>query len=104
MEYSFDAVEAYYVENSVALSYTHRLFGEVDLQGKVTRSLFDYSARPTQPSHTDTLDTAGGSLGYNLRNRTRIGLNYEYARRRSPAFASRNYQRRRVFISWLFAF
>lgn len=104
MEYSFDVVEAYYIENSAALTYTQRLFGEVDLQGRVSRSLFDYSARPTQPPHTDTLDTAVGSLGYNLRNRTRIGLNYEYTRRKSPAFASRNYQRRRVFLSWLFAF
>lgn len=104
LEYSFDAVEAYYVENSGTLTYTHRLFGEVDLQGKVGRSLFDYSARTTEPPHKDTFDTAGGSLGYNLRNRTRVAVNYEYARRRSPAIADRNYQRRRVFLSWLFAF
>ena len=104
VEYSFDVAEAYYVENSGTLAYTHRLFGEVDLQGKVARSSFDYSARPTERPHIDTLDTAGGSLGYNLRNRTRISLNYEYSRRRSPAFSARNYQRRRVFLSWLFAF
>ena len=104
VEYSFDAVEAYYVENSGTLSYTHRLFGAVDLQAKVARSLFDYSARATEPPHKDTLDTAGGSLGYNLRNRTRISMNYEYSRRRSPAFSARNYQRRRIYLSWLFAF
>ena len=104
VEYSFDTVDAYYVENSGTLIYTQRLFGEVDLQGKMARSVFDYSARETEPPHKDTLDTAAGSLGYNLRNRTRIALNYEYARRRSPAFAERNYQRRRVFLSWLFAF
>lgn len=104
VEYSFDAVEAYYLENSLALTYTHRLFGEVDGQGKLMRSQFDYSARLTEPAHVDTLDTAAGSLGYNLRNRTRIALNYEYSRRRSPAFALRNYQRRRIFVSWLFAF
>lgn len=104
VEYSFDTVDAYYVENSGTLVYTQRLFGEVDLQGKVARSVFDYSARETETPHKDTLDTAAGSLGYNLRNRTRIALNYEYARRRSPAFAARNYQRRRVFLSWLFAF
>ena len=103
VEYSFDTVDAYYVESSGMLSYTHRLFGEVDLQGKIARSVFDYSARETEPSHQDSLDTAAGSLGYNLRNRTRIALNYEYARRRSPAFAARNYQRRRIFVSWLFA-
>jgi hypothetical protein len=103
VEYSFDTVDAYYVESSGMLSYTHRLFGEVDLQGKIARSVFDYSARETEPPRKDSLDTAAGSLGYNLRNRTRIALNYEYARRRSPAFAARNYQRRRIFVSWLFA-
>jgi len=103
VEYSFDTVDAYYVEQSGMLSYTQRLFGEVDLQGKIARSVFDYSARETEPPHQDSLDTATGSLGYNLRNRTRIAVNYEYARRRSPAFADRNYQRRRIFLSWLFA-
>ena len=49
VEYSYDTVDAYYVENSGSHSYTHRLFGEVDLQGKVARSLFDYSARQTEP-------------------------------------------------------
>jgi hypothetical protein len=104
VEYSFDAVEAYYVENTGSLTYTHRLFGAVDAQGKVARSQFDYSARTTEPPHKDTLDSAAGSLGYNLRNRTRIALNYEYSRRRSPEFSARNYQRRRVYLSWLFAF
>ena len=85
IEYSFDTAEAYYVENSVTLTYTHRLFGEVDAQvpGRAI-GLRLQRARPTLPPHKDTLDTAGGSLGYNLRNRTRIAVNYEYARRRSP--------------------
>jgi hypothetical protein len=104
VEYSFDATEAYYLENTASLTYTHRLFGAVDAQGKVARSQFDYSARATEPPHKDTLDTALGGLGYNLRNRTRIALNYEYSRRRSPALSTRNYQRRRVYLSWLFAF
>ncbi len=43
VEYSFDTVDAYYVENSGTLIYTQRLFGEVDLQGKIARSVFDYS-------------------------------------------------------------
>ena len=104
VEYSFDAGEAYYLENSVTLGYTHRLFGAVDAQVLGTHGAFDYEARPRLPAHTDTLDSAAGSVGYNLRNRTRIALNYEYARRRSPVFAERNYQRRRAFLSWQFAF
>ena len=104
IEYSLDNSEGYYVENSASLAYTHRLFGQVDVQAKAARSAFDYSARATEPAHVDTYDTVGGSLGYNLRNRTRVAVNYEYARRQSPAFAARNYQRRRAFLSWMFAF
>jgi len=103
-EYSFDATEAYYVENSLGVAYTQRLFGEVDAQIRGAWSLFDYSARADSPPHKDTLNTLGGSLGYNLRNRTRIAVNYEDARRRSPEIASRNYDRRRIFLSWAFAF
>jgi hypothetical protein len=104
VEYSFDTEQAYYVEQSVTVAYTHRLFGDVDAQVMGMHAAFEYDARPTLPAHTDTYDTVAGSLGYNLRNRTRIALNYEYARRRSPAFAERNYERRRAFLSWQFAF
>ena len=104
VEYSFDTAEAYYLEQSATVVYTHRLFGEVDAQVRGSRASFDYDARINQPPHTDTLDTAAGSVGYNLRNRTRVAVNYEYARRRSPAFADRNYERRRAYLSWLFAF
>jgi hypothetical protein len=103
-EYSFDSTDAYFVENSVMLAYTHRLFGEVDLQLRGGRSIFDYSARVDVPARTDTLDTAAGSLGYNLRNRTRIALNYEINKRRAPELPGRNYDRRRIYLSWLFAF
>ena len=104
VEYSFDTGEGYYLEQSATVAYTHRLFGDVDAQVLGTHAAFEYDARPRLPAHTDTYDIASGSLGYNLRNRTRIALNYEYARRRSPAYAERNYERRRAFLSWQFAF
>ena len=103
-EYSFDAAEAYYVANAGQLSYTNRLFGDVDAQVGLGRSVFDYNARIDMPPRTETNDTAAGSLGYNLRNRTRIAVNYEIARRRSPEKPARNYDRRRIYLSWLFAF
>jgi len=103
-EYSFDVTEAYYVENSVGVAYTQRLFGEVDAQIRGAWSVFDYSARADSPPHKDTFNTFGGSVGYNLRNRTRIAVNYEDAKRRSPEIAARNYDRRRIFLSWAFAF
>ena len=104
VEYSFDSLEGYYIEQSANLSYTHRLFGEVDAQVRGGWASFEYDARETIPGHTDTMNTVAASLGYNLRNRTRVALNYEVTRRRSPEFVQRNYDRRRAYVSWLFAF
>ena len=103
-EYSFDTAEGYYLENSVNLTYNHRLFGAIDAQVHGGRGTFKYGFRAGIPAHTDTLDTVDGGVGYNLRNRTRISLNYEYARRRSPALAERNYGRKRAFLAWSYAF
>ena len=103
VDYSYDAADAYYVEQGVSVSYTHRLFSEVDVQGRGGRSWFDYEARPGVVPHEDVFDTTGASVGYNLRNRTRLALNYEFQRRRSPAYTDRNFDRRRVYFSWQFA-
>ena len=103
-EYSFDTAEGYYLENSVNLTYNHRLFGAIDAQVHGGRGTFKYGFRAGIPAHTDTLDTVDGGVGYNLRNRTRISLNYEYARRRSPVLADRNYDRKRAFLAWSYAF
>jgi len=102
-EYSFDAAEAYYLENAFSLAYNHRLFGEVDAQVRGGRAAFTYGFREGSPPHTDTLDTVETGVGYNMRNRTRVSFNYEYSRRRSPALAQRNYDRRRVYFSWTYA-
>lgn len=104
MEYSFDSNEAYYVDNTFRLVYTQRLFGEVDAQGQATRSWFDYGNHTGSSGRMDTLEEYNGGLGYNLPNRTRVSMNYEYARRRSPEIAERNYTRRRIYLSWIVAF
>ena len=103
MEYSFDSAEAYYLENTITLYYTHRLFGGVDAQVRGSLSKFDYAFSEVTPPHKDQLDVAGASVGYNLANRTRISLNYEFSRRRSPVFPERNYDRRRAYLSWTYA-
>lgn len=104
VEYSFDVAEGYYVSNNLTLGYTHRLFGDVDAQVRGLKSLYDYGYRVGAVAHRDTIDALNGSLGYNLRNRTRVSLNYEYSRRRSPSLADRNYDKRRLFLSWTYAF
>lgn len=103
-EYSFDEAEAYYLENAISLAYNHRLLGAFDAQVRGGRAFFVYGYREGSPPHTDTLDTVETGVGYNLRNRTRVSFNYEYARRRSPALADRNYDRRRVYLAWTYAF
>jgi hypothetical protein len=104
LDYSFDAAEAYYIENTFSAAYTHRLFSALDFQLRGTHTEFDYGRSETVPPHRDRLDSAAGSVGYNLRNRTRLAINYEYARRRSPEVVLRNYERRRVFFSWALAY
>jgi hypothetical protein len=103
-QYSFDAAEAYYRETTVDLAYTHRLFGEVDAQIRGTHSWFRYGYREGVEARTDTLQGVNVSMGYNLRNRTRISINYEEARRRSPVYLDRNYDRTRAYLAWTFAF
>jgi hypothetical protein len=104
LDYSFDIEEGYYVTNSVFLSYTHRLFSDVDVQVQGNRGFYDYGQRVGSTPRQDRSDTVNGNLGYNLKNRTRVAVNYELTERRSPAIPERNYLRRRVYISWLVAF
>jgi hypothetical protein len=103
-EFSFNVDDAYYIESSLTLSYTHRLFGEVDGEIRGQKAWFDYGYTVTSPARTETFDLIGGSVGYNLRNRTRISLNYEYAQRRSPQLSERNYDRTRAYLSWMLAY
>ena len=104
IEYSYDESEGYYQELTTALSYTHRLFGARDFQVRGSKSWFDYGFREGTVPRTDTLDAVAAGVGYNLRNRTRISVNYEFAKRRSPAYLERNYDRTRIYLSWDYAF
>lgn len=103
-EYSFDAADAYYISTAYNLAYTHRLWGAVDLQVQGGRTLSDYGQREGTVPRNDTTDILSGGLGYNLRNRTRIGLSYEHSRRRSPELPDQNYDGRRIFMSWTYVF
>jgi hypothetical protein len=103
-QYSFDAADAYYIETTVSLSYTHRLAGEIDAQILGNKSWFDYGFTAAEPAHTDKLASWNVSMGYNLRNRTRISINYEQGERRSPVQPDRNYDRTRAYMAWQYAF
>ena len=90
--------------NRLTLGYTHRLFGEVDAQvtGQMRRST---TATPSTCRRIPTRSIrSAGASGIICETGLAFALNYEYARRRSPAVADRNYERRRAFLSWQFAF
>jgi hypothetical protein len=99
-QYSFEEEEAYYVENTFDLTYTHLIFGNFDVQGRGAWSGFTYGNREGQSARRDTLTTWLVGVGYNLQNRTRLSVQFEDAERRSPELADRNYSRRRLFFSW----
>jgi hypothetical protein len=103
-EYSFEITEGYYIETGITLGYTQRLFGNVDIGVSGSKTNFEYGATSASPEREDKLDSVLGGVGYNLPNRTRISVNYEYARRRSPEIQERNYDRRRVFLAWNLAY
>jgi hypothetical protein len=103
VEYSFDGLQAYYVGSGGAVTATHRLFGPVDIQVRYDATRLQYGQREGIDDRRDSLQSYGGGFGYTLKDRTRIGINYEYTRRRSTLPEAR-YERPRVFVSWSYVF
>lgn len=103
LEYSFDVSEAYYKVNRYDLTFTQRLRGAIDAQISAGRTYSNYGQSENSPARTDLYDVLNGSLGYNLRNRTRIGLNYGYFRRTS-VLPLNSFEGRKIFLSWTYAF
>jgi hypothetical protein len=103
VEYSFDGLQAYYVGSGGAVTATHRLFGPLDIQARYDATRLQYGQREGIGDRRDSLQSYGGGFGYTLKDRTRIGINYEYARRRSTLPEAR-YKRPRLFVSWSHVF
>jgi hypothetical protein len=103
LEYSFNVSDGYYIENRLDVSYTQSLFADLDAQVRGSRSVFNFGYRDGAQVRQDSLDLAAAGLGYNLKNRSRVSLNYEYSRRRSPVYAERNYETVRIFAAWTYA-
>lgn len=104
VEYSFDESEGYFVQSGLAVTYTQRVVGAWDVQGRGGRHWLDYKASAVSPGRGDRVDTYAAGVGYNLQDRSRIGLSYEYTDRNSPQRADRRYDRRRIFGSWTYEF
>ncbi len=105
VEYSFEESDGYFVQTGLAFTYTQRLGGPWDVQGRAGRSWLDYRLSARSPdARNEHVDTYAAGVGYNLQDRSRIGLSYEYAERSAPTRADRRYDRRRIFGSWTYEF
>ncbi len=105
IDYSIEETQPYFIRSGGRISVTQRLFGPLDVQAIGQREQLVYRPLDTvnlQPDHA-WIDVGTLSTGWNLKDRSRIGINYEVKQRRSP-YTDRNYNRRRIFGSWTYGF
>lgn len=100
VQYSFEETKSYYVETGGVFTYTQRLVGPWDVQGRAGLTGLKYTRTATDArDRTDTLRTYGGGVGYNLRDRSRIAANFEDVERASGRVDG-DFRRRRFYGSF----
>jgi hypothetical protein len=104
VQYSFDRREGYYVENGGDVVYTQRIGGPFDAQARIGRRVLDYAARPSSPSHSETVRMYQGGVGYSLDGGSRFGINYEFAERVGAVAHERTFSRQRIFGTFTYEF
>jgi hypothetical protein len=103
VQYSFEQTEGYYIETTTDFTYTHRLAGAFDVQGRGAWSRLGYAEDQAGDARVDRVSLASAGVGYNLGS-SRLGLTYEWSRRSSDLRADRQYERTRLFASWNYTF
>ena len=97
VDYSFDDAQAYYVSTAWKMSATQILGAGFDVMAHVGQTRFDYRAAGVDAGglgiggRRDTVDAYGVGIGRRLGSEVRIGLDLEYATRRSNV-PERNYE------------
>ena len=106
LRYSFAETTPYYISTGGRVTLTHRLFGNIDGQVLGGLERIAYEARldaVDSVDGTDTVRTAGAGVGYRLGDGSRLGLNFDVARRTSPA-PDREYRRGRLYATLTYGF
>lgn len=99
MRYSYDEVTPTYLWTAIKGTLRMELFGGVDVKITGGRDVMGYRALAGgEPAGRDTVLTYGGGLGYNLGERTRVGVDADFTRR-SSGDAGREYTNNRVFAT-----
>jgi len=98
--YSFEALNPYYLENSVGFYVRRAVGGRFDVIVNAARHRYDYRDNPVlaglSDPRTDTTDTYGANLGYRLKQDTRIGFGANYYTRTSTRETFRQYDGLRI--------
>lgn len=102
VQYSYEDLEPYYLTQGGRLTLTHQLVGMLDVQAVGGRQTLSYrTAGEAGESRQDRVETLGAGLGYRIRERTRLAVNWEATRRQSD-LDDRQYKKRRVYASLTF--
>lgn len=104
VSYSFEETEGYFVQSSVVLGYTQRVLGPWDVQVRGGRRWLEYGRSTRAAARTDRAALYLFGLGYNLADRSRVSVSYEYTDRTAPARPDRRFARRRIFGAWTYQF
>jgi hypothetical protein len=104
VQHSFEELEAYFIATVGEVVYTQLLAGPYDVQVRGSYGTMGYGNRLGLADRSDSIRTFGVGVGYNLEDRSRIGITYEYSDRLSTERFDRRFDRRRLFASWTYTF
>jgi hypothetical protein len=106
--YSFDVQQPYYLQTGLTLTATQHVAGPWDVQARWNGQRLEYrqvatAGNATGSGRTDRVTFYGGGIGYRLGQTTRLGLNLDAYRRRSP-LTTREYRGLKVGSSLTYGF
>ena len=104
VRYSYEHEVPYYLATGGSATWTTLIGGPFDVKVSGTRQGLDYryAERSDARASNDIYSAYGGGVGYRLRQRMRLGIDAEWARRSSDRTSSREFHNRRIFasLSW----
>lgn len=106
LRYSYAQLLPYYIATGGRFTLLRQLVGRFDAQVFGGGERIAYEARadlPLAAAETDGVRTLGTGVGYRVGNGARLGLNFDYTVRSSPA-PDREYGRQRLYTTLTYGF
>jgi hypothetical protein len=100
VQYSYDEDAVHFVQTGADVTLTYRVAGPYDAQIRASRQWLDYALEADDP----VVNGYSAGLGYNMRDNSRIGINFEYAERVADERPDLRFDRRRIYASYTYGF